>query len=376
MRRVAIIAPDYYPATCGVGDHSMRLASELARNGIEVAVFTRQPAVAHPEAPHVPVFGVPAPTPLLATMPLLGRLLAWRPVDAILQYTPPMLGSSRFGSPAAVLLVMALRRAGIRVTVVAHELFVPWSLRPDMIAAAAAHRVILLGLLAAADRFIVTTGSRLDDVHGLCRGFERRLRVSVVPVGSNVIPVPAWPEPGRFRVGQFSTFNASKRFDVLLDAFVRIGAVRPEAELVLVGQLGSDGSRRGRRLRDAIAAHPLAARIRVTGALTLPEVAKAVASLNVYMFPMDTGATTRSGTLPVALGCGVPVVAARGRETSSMFVADENVVFAESLTGEGFAAATLRIASDQPLAARVAAGGRRFYEERLAWNVITPAILS
>lgn len=307
MRRVAIIAPNYHPTVCGVGDHSMRLASELVGRGVDVAIFTREPAEPHPEAPSVQVFSVPAPTPLVGALRLIR---------------------------------------------------------------------ILLGLVAAADRFIVTTESRLEELRRLCRGLARHRRIDVVPVGSNVAPLDARRQPGRLRVGQFSSFNVSKRFDVLLDAFARIAAAVPTAELWLIGQVGSDASRRGRGLRAAIASHPAVDRIKITGRLSLPEVAASVASLSLYLFPMDTGATTRSGTLPLPLGSSVPVVATRGRETSSLFVPDENVVFADSLTGEGFARATLRLTSDPQLAKRVAEGGRRLYEQHLSWRVIAPAILS
>jgi len=376
MRRVAIIAPNYHPTVCGVGDHSMRLASELVGRGVDVAIFTREPAEPHPEAPSVQVFSVPAPTPLVGALRLIRILRAWRPQEAILQYTPPMLGASQHGSSAALLIATALAQTGVRVTIVAHELHLPWLRRPDLLAAAAFQRVLLLGLVAAADRFIVTTESRLEELRRLCRGLARHRRIDVVPVGSNVAPLDARRQPGRLRVGQFSSFNVSKRFDVLLDAFARIAAAVPTAELWLIGQVGSDASRRGRGLRAAIASHPAVDRIKITGRLSLPEVAASVASLSLYLFPMDTGATTRSGTLPLPLGSSVPVVATRGRETSSLFVPDENVVFADSLTGEGFARATLRLTSDPQLAKRVAEGGRRLYEQHLSWRVIAPAILS
>ena len=48
--------------------------------------------------------------------------------------------------------------------------------------------------------------------------------------------------------------------------------------------------------------HPGKDRIRVTGRLSLAAVASEIAGLDVYLFPMSTGANTRSGTLPVALG--------------------------------------------------------------------------
>src|SRR5690349_17177338 len=102
MRRFALVCPNYYPRTCGVGDHSMRLAQELIRRGHEAAIFTRAPASPNPEAPTISAFGAAGATPLLIAERLRRRIEAYAPTDLILQYTPQMLGASRFGSGATL----------------------------------------------------------------------------------------------------------------------------------------------------------------------------------------------------------------------------------------------------------------------------------
>jgi glycosyltransferase involved in cell wall biosynthesis len=374
-RAVAIVCPKYHPLTCGVGDHSMRLAEELLRRGERACVFTVGPALPHPEAPQVPVVAVGRSTPSLAAAQLFRHIRRWGATEVLLQYVPHMWNATRLGSPATPLLGAALRAAGLRVNVLAHELFLAWSARPDLAAGAATQRLQFGMLLAAADQLFVTTESRLAQVLPWARTLRREERLSLLPIGSNALPVPAHPDPKIFRVGLFGTQGSGKLYDVVLDAFGQIASALPRSELLFIGDLGNRSDRQWQGLEEAVSAHPARDRIHVTGKLPLGEVGRAVARLSAYLFPMDTGANTRSGTLPLPLGCGVPVIAARGMETGSLFVGDQNVVFAQALTGEAFARAALRLHREPGLAERVAAGGRRLYEEQLAWPVLVSQLM-
>jgi glycosyltransferase involved in cell wall biosynthesis len=272
--------------------------------------------------------------------------------------------------------VGALRRRGVSVTVVLHELYVGWQLRPDLLLAAAAHRAHLSALLGLAHRVVVTTHTRLAAVAPLAHTLGALERIRLVPVGSNALPVARTRTPGAFRLGLFSTIAMGKRFDVALGAFERVARVVPHAEFMLIGDLGEASDRRVRRFLAQVAGQREARRITVTGKLSLPHVAEAVASLDVFLFVMDTGANTRSGTLPLPLGCGVPVVAVSGSETDPLFLGDENVVFARELSADAFAAAALRLWRDPQLAASVAAGARRLYETHLTWPRIVSQLVN
>ncbi len=128
----------------------------------------------------------------------------------------------------------------------------------------------------------------------------------------------------------------------------------------------------------AVDRHPARAKIRLTGRLTLEEVADEMAALDVYLFPMTTGANTRSSTLPVAMGTGLPTVAIRGSETDAdLFRDGDNISFADALTGEAFARAALAIIDGRPgvVAARQTAGALRLYDEHLEWEHLVDDIL-
>src|SRR4051812_40844306 len=114
----AIACPNFFPVTCGVGDQSLRLAAELRRRGYHAEIFTRAPASAHPEDPGIPVHAIPGQLPMVVAEGIR-RAVARRGLShLILQYVPQIWGAWRFGSAASLWLVLAARRAGIRVTVI------------------------------------------------------------------------------------------------------------------------------------------------------------------------------------------------------------------------------------------------------------------
>jgi glycosyltransferase involved in cell wall biosynthesis len=379
-RRFAFVSPNYYPRVCGVGDHSARLGDELRRRGHEVVVFSREPVSRNPEAPELEARAIRGRLPTAIARGIADAIAEWRPTDVIIQYTAQMWDAWRFGSPAVVWLAAQARRAGATVTLIAHELFLVWQRRPDLLLSGLTQRLQMGGLLACCDHVFVTTETRVSQLATTCRLLGKR-PPGVIRVGANALPVE---RAGRFgsippqapRIGVFSTAAVGKRFDVVLDAFARIAAPFPAAELTLIGDLGPPDLPRVREIVEAVRRHPAANRIRMTGKLTLSEVAAQISALDVYLFPMSTGANTRSGTLPVALGSALPVVAVSGAETDAALFRDgENLLFARELSGPAFADATLRLLRDPTLAARIGSGARRLYDERLTWPRIADHLI-
>jgi glycosyltransferase involved in cell wall biosynthesis len=374
QKRFAIVAPNYHPRTCGVGDYSMRIAAELLRRGHEVKVFTRAPARPDPEEPTVPVLGVDEVGALRIATEIAGRVERGGFTDVIIQYTPRMWDASRFGSAALPTFVRRMRKLGLPIALVIHEPCPPWSKRPDLAVGAALLRAQLAMTIRASRRSFITTESRralLSGIYAMAGAPPPR----VLRVGPNAAPAPAAWRPDGHRIGLFSTLAVGRRFDVVVDAFDEISRTIPDAELVLIGDFGPPASAAARALSARIARSARADRIRVTGRLPLGEIAKIIATLNVYFFAQNTGANTRSSTLPGAFATGVPVVAIRGPETDGLFVDGENVLFADDLDGPSFAKAALRIFADRSLADRLSAGGRRLHDEHLSWPRIVDSLL-
>ena len=354
----------------------MRLAEELQRRGFDCKLFTRAPAETNPEAPSVPVVGAHGATPLLIVESLRRQIAAFAPTDLMIQYTPQMFGAWRLGSPAIVWLAQWARRAGMNVVLLAHEMFLPWNRRPDLALGAALMRVQFAALMKSVHRVLVTVDRRAMEIEKLVGLVGVDPYPGVVRIGTAALPLSRSAGSGALRMGVFSTLAADKRFDVVLDCFAVVSARQPKAELVILGDLGGDDDPRVQALRRAIEAHPARDRIRLPGKQTLAEIAREVAALDVYLFPMSTGANTRSSTLPLALGTGVPVVAIRGSQTDDIFVDAENILFASALTGEAFAAATGRLVEEAGLAARVAEGAKNLYGRHLTWERIGDQLLA
>jgi glycosyltransferase involved in cell wall biosynthesis len=380
-QRFAIVAPNFYPRVCGVGDHSLRLAQELLRRSHEAAIFSRAPAERHPDAQSLQVLGVAGQIPSVIAHHLVSAVESYRPSEIVLQYTSQMWNAWRFGTPAMTLLLRRLRRTGARITIIAHELYVPWLPRPDLAIAAFLQRLQLATLVRECDRFFVTTETRAQVAAPLCR-LAGAVAPQVIRIGANTLPLERPPRSPAAsattpRIGFFSTAAVGKKYDVVLDAFARITGEIPGAELILMGDLGPPDQPNVRAILEEVARHPAKPQIRLTGQLSLTELAKEMAALDLYLFAMETGANTRSSTLPSALGAGIPTVAVRGRETDlSLFHDGDSVVFADDMTGAAFAAASLRLLKDPPALARVGEGGRRLYNEHLSWERIGDRLLA
>ena len=85
---------------------------------------------------------------------------------------------------------------------------------------------------------------------------------------------------------------------------------------------------------------------------------------------------SRSGTLPLALGTGLPVVAVRGLETDlDLFRDGENISFATEMTGPAFAEVVLRLLDDPAMRQRIGAAARLTYEKEMSWSRTADLVL-
>jgi glycosyltransferase involved in cell wall biosynthesis len=376
-RRFAFVTPNYHPRVCGVGDFSAHFAAELMRRGHEVAIFSRDPVGRNPQEQAVEAHGVPGRLPLVIARNVISALREYRPTDVLLQYTSQMWDAGRLGSVAPLAVASQARRAGARVTVVGHELFLAFQRRPDLFLGAATQRLQLAALLGLCDRVFVTTGTRAQLISTAAWALTGH-GAGIVRVGPSALPAERWRprDPARPRLGVFSTASPGKRHDLVLDSFALVAHEMPEAELVLIGDLGPAERPHVKQVLEQVARHPAKDRIRLTGALPLEAIAREIADLDLYLAPMDTGANTRSSTLPTALGSALPTIAGIGEDTDlDLFRDGENVVLVPDMTAPAFAEAALRLLRDEGAMARIGAGARRLYDENLSWARIVDRFL-
>ncbi|HTA20256.1 MAG TPA: hypothetical protein VK989_13250, partial [Polyangia bacterium] len=190
--------------------------------GHRAEIVSSRPAETHPELPEVRVHGVSNGATALTTAHAARLIVREGFSHVIIQYTPQMWGAGRFGSPALPLMAAYLRRHGLDVTLIAHELFTPFAPRPDLILGAALHRAQIALVARAAHRTFVTTDTRVEELMPFWRAIGRTGRPGVFRISTTVTAVPRRRATGRRRLGVFSTLATTKRFDVVIGAFEHV----------------------------------------------------------------------------------------------------------------------------------------------------------
>lgn len=186
-------------------------------------------------------------------------------------------------------------------------------------------------MLATAD--LVTTPSPKTAARAL--QLAPTATVRPVPNGCDPLPVlsavPRGPGPRLLYVGWIS---AEKGIPVLLDAFARVHARHPDAELMLVGSTNSGDLRLGRALRRGVAAGWL----RLPGEVPRRELGAFYAGADAFVLPSTT--ETQALVLHEAAHAGLPLVLVdRGLDlvaedgVNAVLAAPEPEALADALAG-------------------------------------------
>lgn len=305
---VALVASVFPPSIGGIQSQVLRLAQELSRRGVEVHVVTRiQPGLAAQEE--------------------MGGVAVHR---VGLAGAPPRIGSAAFIAGAAAAIVRLSRRVDV---VHAHQLLSPTA--ASVLARPLARRPLVLnphacGAIGDVGQLSGTAVGRLrlaaavragDAFVAVSRAIEDEL------VGAGVDPGRIWRIPNGVDTSRFAPADAAARaalraelglpaaaplvvyagrlapekgVDVLLDAWPRVLARVPGAQLCVVGGGAEEGV-----LRDRMARLGLGRTVAFTGG---------VGDASPFLRAADAAVLpSRSEGLPVALleamACGLPCVA-------------------------------------------------------------------
>ena len=139
--------------------------------------------------------------------------------------------------------------------------------------------------------------------------------------------------------------SREKNLALLLQAFRRLAAQRPDVRLVLVG----DGPLR-ENLERTVAEWGLSGRVRLTGAVPPDRIAGFYRAADVYVFPSVT--ETQGLVVVEAMAAGLPVVAVASDVSEEVVAAGEAGLVVPA-TADELAAACLRLVDDPALRAQM-----------------------
>lgn len=338
---------------CGMRDHGRLLAEELTREGMPCSrhwLEREQPALRDALA-----------EARAWTAELPDAVRAERAQAIVLHYS--CFATAHRGIPLlARPLASALRRTGVPVVAVMHELTYPFGregVRGTLWALT--QRVALLEMLRAVDAVLVTTEERRRWLRS--RRWLPQRPVAFAPVFSN-LPQPrvssAVPSPAASPavLGVFGYSNDGSA-EVVLRALARLsGPAAPVLRLI-----GSPGPNSGAGVawRANAAELGVAERVSFTGVLDPQALSDALAAADLLLFADPPGPTSRKGTLAGSLASGTAVLALDGRSTwaelrgahALTIVPRRDSALAEEVT---------RMLGDDAARAKLGARGRRFAE--------------
>jgi glycosyltransferase involved in cell wall biosynthesis len=430
---VLFLAGEYPPRPGGVGDYTALLAAHLAEQGVRVTVLAsaEERPRGHDRPPQPPKPGgspgdvayslrrvnVASSTQQHATSSRQHSVAVWRAVErwdwgcartvleAVRAVRPDVVHvqyqPAAFGMEAAVHWLPGwLRRRcpGVRAVTTFHDLRVPYLFpKAGRLRAVARDR-----LLHGSDAAIFTEWA---DWAAAPRG--RPAARHWVPIGSNIAAAPPagydreqWrqavgAEAGTLLIVHLGILNRSKGLDTLFGALLRLHGEGRRVRLLLIGaEAGaSDPSNRAYAAEvDSRLADPaLGALVHRLPLVPADEASGYLLAADVAAFSFVDGASLRRGSLLAALGHGLPTVSTgvggqgrgvRGQETEMVGLGlgcdwprlgdGEHLLLVPPGDARALAGALARVADDEALRARLAAGGRALVDA-LGWPRIAAA---
>ena len=320
-----MVCPSYQPQpiACGVGDYTVRLATELARQGEDIEVLC---STAYRGGDDGAMRVTPAVErwTLGVARDVLRRRMRGR--DLLhLQYTPVLYGPH--AGFRLVTVLARLRRARVPTVVTFHTLTggSPWS------------PVWALLLLASASASIAAN----TEVEGMVR---RRLpalasRVRTIAIGANVEPGKdgsgaADGVAGRLVLGvppaipllvHFGLLYPGKGLETLLDAFALLRRRNASARLALVGDTPREHEAYREGLERRATSGGISDAIVWAGRRSEREVSAILAAADVFVAPYDDGASSRRGSLLAALAHGLAIVSTTPVADATQFRDGDNI---------------------------------------------------
>lgn len=376
--RLAVVGVSARPV-CGVRDHALLLAQELARDGVPCSLhwLSRSDRTL-----------TQARSQIGAWTSRLARELDEERPDAILWHYSVFAYSYRglplFVSPT----VSVLRRSRIPVISFMHELAYPWGKAGLKGGAwALTQRLALIPVMRASSAAIVTADFRAQWLTS--RLWLPRRPLAVAPVFSNLpAPTTTMPAPRSHPlapaantpasttpsqepaggsapiVGLFGYDFEPATISLVVETVRMLSDRGVSIELKLLGAPGPSSSA-GRAWSQIAGTREIAHLVSFSGVLSAQDLANALASCGMLLYADPAGPTSRKGTLAAALASGRPVIALEGRRRWSQLTDAEAAQVAPRTTG-ALAEAIQGMLADREGREALGRRGRAFAEQTMS----------
>lgn len=350
--RIAVVGVSPRPI-CGVRDHATLLAGALEHEGVSCTAHWLQSSERS-------LAGSRAE--MRAWIEGLAHAIEADRPDAILLHYSVFAHSYR-GIPLFVPpMIAALRRTGVSVITIMHELAFPlWQGGLKGAVWAATQRAVLIDVVRASSAILVTIDFRAQWL--LSRPWLPKRPVAVAPVFSN-LPAPTVGPPGDRTVpvvGLFGYALDATTVALVLDAVRQLSDRGVAVQLRLLGSPGRD-SAAGETWTQMAHARGVSDSLSFSGTLSAQELSDALGESDMLLYVDPMGPASRKGTLAGSLASARPLIALEGRRRwQQLLDADAARVIPRTSTALADAAQALLADGD----AREALGrrGGRFAED-------------
>jgi glycosyltransferase involved in cell wall biosynthesis len=293
---IGIYCPDVPPQPGGVSDHTLVLARALQKYQPVVVLARRgDPAAFRP----IPCDVGLRPAGLTAAARAHGV------TTLIIQYVP-FLFARRGISPGLIASIGAIRSAGLRIAVILHEPFVPFTRLPWLFTGLPQRAQLWYLLHHAA--FVYTGVPAFRRI--AIRYASRSTRTTLAPIGATIVPSTLTRHDARallglapddVAIGIFSPAASGYATDWIAAAVRRVADV-PNVRWVRFG-FGSDRPIRGLPSDgETITVGPGSAR----------QIADTMRAMDIAVSPYVDGLSLRRSSAMLALATGVPLISSRG----------------------------------------------------------------
>ncbi len=360
--RIFLISGNYPPTPCGIGDHTHRLARELAQRGYRVSIYTSQTGTAAVrdtvDEKGLEVFPLASTWDHSEIRRILELAHRYPPQLIHIQYHPASFRWQPTMNLLPRLIKRFLRPTGPKVVVTLHELAGPrFFFFPPLI-----RRLWLLPLLASSDAIIVTNRR---DLKFLGRVPFLTKKLHLIPLASNVDFTPFAPadrqalrrrlgiREGEWLLVRFGfVHNLKTSFipELLKSQRMLLDQGYP-LKLLLLGDISKENQVCIELLCRRLG---VLDRVLLTGYLPPPQVSAYLqaSELAIQLYP--EGVSEKRTALHAVMNHGIPVIAL-GRSTDPFpFLHQENVLLIPSPRPNHIAEAVVQLITEPNLRQRIA----------------------